>query len=90
MARLIIPWLYSALGWTLLVLGILFVPTPLPIGLLLMLMGLALLAHSSRNIRVLLYSLRMRWPWFNDKLYVSEERLPAIFSKLLQETRPRV
>ena len=56
-----IAWL--ALGWSLILLGIMIVPLPLPLGLVSFTSGLAIILPRNKTARRILSWGRHKWPW---------------------------
>lgn len=54
-------------GWMLVVIGVLMFPLPVPAGLILIVIGLALLAHDSRRIRSFIVRMGRRHPDVRDR-----------------------
>ncbi len=71
-----------------LVLGAITLPLPLPIGLILLTIGFALLLATSRRTKIWFRGWRRRTPWVDDKLGSVEHRLPDELRRALSG-RPR-
>lgn len=65
-------------------------PTPLPIGLLLMLAGLAVLARESETARHGIQVARRRVPILSRALNRAKPRLPASLHQFVESTDPIV
>jgi len=76
------------LGWLLVLGGILITPLPLPIGLLMLVLGLVLLAHRSEFVRQRIRALRRRYPELSERLRRLEPRVNARIARTLRETDP--
>lgn len=72
-----------------LVVGAITLPTPLPIGIVLIAVGLALLILSSKTFRNMIRRLRVRYPSFDDKLRKAEAYLPRPLQRALKISAPR-
>jgi hypothetical protein len=85
------PWspLRLAAGWLLIPLGLVITPLPIPLGILMILIGLGLLVRDSRGIRSKLRRLRARFPGISARLSVWEDRSPRLIRGLLRRTDPR-
>ncbi len=70
------------------ILGIIVTPLPIPLGLLMIAIGLALLAQDSIFISNKIRAIRKRFPKFSAGLKAAEPRLGGIFKQLLQRTDP--
>ena len=77
-----------ALGWMLVVGGLLMTPLPLPIGLLMLVLGLTILARRSRVVRQRIRNLRARYPEFSERLRRLEPKVNETISRTLRETDP--
>ncbi len=64
-------------------------PTPLPIGLILFAVGIALLVMTSNTVRNWLRTLRSRFPRFDDKLDAVSDYLPRPLQRALRMSAPR-
>lgn len=64
--------------------GAITLPLPLPTGLILLLIGLALLITNSRTAARWFRKWRERTPWFDVKLRQVEHRLPTALRRALQ------
>lgn len=69
--------------------GVVVTPLPIPLGLLMIAMGLALLAHDSKYLRAGLRKLRSRYPVFSGRLRRLEPHLGQMFRALLRRTDPQ-
>ncbi len=75
-------------GWVLVGVGLLLMPTPLPLGLLLFLAGLAVLARESAAARQAIRWTRRRLPVLSEALNRAKPRLPAGLRTLIESTDP--
>lgn len=76
-------------GWMLVIGGAILTPLPIPLGLLSLSLGLALLAHDSRRIRHLVRRLRRRFPTFSERLARLEQHAPHWLARVIRHTEPR-
>ena len=81
-------WLRLSAGWFLVVTGAIIAPTPVPIGLIMMAVGLGLLATESRFVRNALRQVRRRFPAFCAKLRGVRHRVPGFARRVIDETDP--
>lgn len=77
-----------AAGWTLVVLGLLVFPLPIPLGLPMMALGLALLLPVSGAARRGLRALRRSMPGFSQRLTEAAKHLPAGLRRIIAITDP--
>lgn len=85
------PWrrAYPVVGWILLVIGGILLPTPIPVGLPMVAVGLILVTPQSPVARRLLQSLRDRFPNLHNWLERHRVRMPDYFQRVIRITRPR-
>jgi len=77
------------IGCALLVLGLLTVPTPFPLGIILIPTGLALLMSSSKTFRRWILSLRQRYGFIDRPLRSVQNHMPKPIRKSLESSTPR-
>lgn len=77
-----------AAGWVLLVVGVITTPTPVPIGLVLVAIGIFLLARDSHMARKGIRSLRKRFPALDRGLCSISHRLPRTVRAVIRRTAP--
>ena len=77
-----------AVAWLLLVGGILITPLPLPVGILMLVPGVALLARRSRFVRQRIRVLCKRYPGFSEHLKRLEPKVNEAIARTLRETDP--
>lgn len=75
-------------GASLMVLGALSVPTPVPIGFVLFVIGLFLVARGSKRVRRSVKHLRRRVPPFSRGLNRVKHRLPRRFHAFIERSDP--
>jgi len=76
-------------GWTLIVSGALITPTPLPLGALMVVAGLCLIARDSRRLRGAIRHLRGRFPGLSQRAHGLRHRLPTLLRRVVETTDPR-
>lgn len=79
----------QAAGWALIVVGTLTMPTPLPLGALLILAGLCILARESRGLRGTIRHARGRFPRVSLHAHGLRHRLPVVLRRVVETTDPR-
>ena len=88
MARRFYRYARLGIGWLLLAVGIVTAPTPLPIGYLLILVGLSILVHESRFVRNRVRRLRQRYPGVGRWLNRVKHRAPGFARRVIERTDP--
>jgi hypothetical protein len=90
-ARRLTPAVLARLfgGWVLVVGGGILTPLPIPVGLLLFGLGLAVLARDSRMVRHGVRRLRARYPGLSARLNDAGRRAPRWLARLIRLTEPR-
>lgn len=81
------------LGWTLIVVGVMITPTPLPIPLIgfgPILVGSAMLSAHSKSFRRGLARLRLRFAWLSRHFEHFTHRGPQAIRHMVRRTRPMV
>lgn len=84
---------YVGLGWTLVVLGAVIIPMPLPIpliGLGPVLVGSAILTAHSKSFRRGLQRVRLRFAWLSRRFDDFTHRGPKAIRHMVRRTRPVV
>ena len=82
-------WL--AVGWTLVVIGVVFLPAPIPvplIGIMPLLTGLAILTTHSKAMRRRLQYARHRFEWLSRGFERFAHRMPLIVKAMIHRTSP--
>lgn len=77
------------LGFLSLGVGLITLPTPIPIGAVLIAVGLVLLIYSSKRVAGLVRLLRRRYHRLDDGLRFIEDRVDHRIASILQRTRRR-
>jgi len=76
-------------GWLLVIGGGILTPLPIPVGLVTLTLGLALLAHDSRWLRWHIRRLRQRYPALSRRLGRVGQRAPRWLARVIRRTEPR-
>ncbi len=85
-------WVITAVACCGLVLGVVALLSPIPIGIFILGASIAALIYTSPKARSLIQSLRHRFIWFNDKFHWLEAKLEQKYHKLWHafvQTRPK-
>lgn len=77
-----------ALGWVLVAAGLVIMPTPVPIGLVLFVAGLTVLARESATARQAIRWVRRRLPVLSNAMTKAAPRLPAGLRTFVETTDP--
>jgi len=83
-----LPVLHQVFGSTLVVAGLVVLPLPIPFGLIMLVIGLALLAPYISAVRRLIKYLRAKWPGFDQKLRRHHHRFPPVIKRTIDKTHP--
>jgi sulfite exporter TauE/SafE len=75
-------------GILLLLLGIIITPMPIPLGIILIILGLSMLVGTIPKVRHFLQFIRRRYRAFSHKLNRIKHRLPAFARQLIEDTDP--
>ena len=81
-----------ALGWVLVVVGLVLTPSPIPIpllGVLPLLVGCAILSANSKSFRRMLQRLRRRFAFLSRWLESVRHRMPPQVKTMIRRTNPR-
>lgn len=76
------------LGWVLIVIGLITLPMPFPVGLILLIIGLSILVPANKRVRIWLCKLRRRHPKFDQRLKSMQSKLPKFANRLILLTDP--
>ncbi|ARU56093.1 hypothetical protein OLMES_2020 [Oleiphilus messinensis] len=77
------------LAWLLIIAGLIVLPLPIPLGLVMIVVGAALLAGSSPAFRRYIQRVRLRNPKIDKKIKRFQHRLPAWLRERLISTEPK-
>lgn len=84
-----LPIIHQLVGSVLVVGGAILTPTPVPIGLVLLVIGLALLAPYIPAIQRLVRTIRRKWPNVDKSLLRHRDRFPPIIRNTIDKTHPQ-
>ncbi|MCI5044539.1 MAG: hypothetical protein MRY72_07550 [Aquisalinus sp.] len=79
---------HQIMGSVLVVAGIVVLPLPIPLGLLMLVIGLALLAPYVIPVQNLVRSLRRKNARLNEQLLRWREKFPPVIQKTIDRTHP--
>jgi hypothetical protein len=85
-----LPILHQLLGSTLVVSGLIVLPLPIPFGLIMLVIGFALLAPYVPAVQRLIKYLRVKWPSFDKTLRRYRDRFPPVIRRTIDKTQPPV
>ena len=75
-------------GVLLVVAGLVILPMPLPFGLIMITIGLALLAPYFPAVQKLIIKMRRKWPDLDKGLQRYRDRMPPVIKKTIDKTTP--
>lgn len=82
--------LHKAAGSVLVLFGVVLFPLPIPVGLLLIALGLTFLAPYFAPVRSLISALRARVPVLDGAMRRNAHRCPAVVRTTIERTAPAV
>ena len=85
---MLLPIFHQVLGGVLVVTGAILTPTPIPIGLILLTIGLALLAPYAPPVQTLIRAIRGKWPNVDRSLRRHHAKFPPIIRTTIDRTHP--
>ncbi|MEM8771468.1 MAG: PGPGW domain-containing protein [Pseudomonadota bacterium] len=83
-----LPILHQILGSTLVVTGLIVLPLPLPFGLIMLVIGFALLAPYVPAVRKVVRVMRRKWPKVDAILLRFRDRFPPVIRRTIDKTHP--
>lgn len=83
-----LPILHQVLGSTLVVTGLIVLPLPLPFGLIMLVIGFALLAPYIPAVQRLIRVMRRKWPQVDSILLRYRHRFPPVIKRTIDKTHP--
>lgn len=78
----------AIIGWLFIGVGLIVLPLPIPLGAIMIVVGIAMVAPHSPVMRRILTRIRRRFPGFDRQLERWYERFPAFVQRLIDQTRP--
>ena len=85
-----LPILHQLVGGVLVVAGAILTPTPIPLGLIMLTIGLALLAPYMPPVQALIRRIRGKWPNIDAALRRHRDRFPPVIRSTIDKTHPDV
>ena len=83
-----LPIFHQILGGILVVSGVILTPTPVPFGLIMLTIGLALLAPYVPPVQALIRAIRRKWPKVDHSLRKHRHRFPPVIQSTIDKTHP--
>ena len=83
-----LPILHQIIGSTLVVTGLIVLPLPLPFGLIMLVIGFALLAPYIPAVQRLIRVMRRKWPKVDAILLRYRHRFPPVIKRTIDKTHP--
>ncbi len=78
------------IGFAFLAIGIIGILTPIPFGLIFLMIALLFLVPTTPSFAKRVRKLRQRFPTFDDRLRRVSRRLPFAFRRILKATEPEL
>ncbi|MGF1455297.1 MAG: PGPGW domain-containing protein [Alphaproteobacteria bacterium] len=78
----------AVFGWALIAVGLVVLPLPIPLGAIMIVIGIAMVAPTSPGVRDVLRKVRTRFPSFDRTLEGWRPHLPNLIRTLIEDTRP--
>lgn len=83
-----LPLFHQVLGTILILVGLIVLPLPIPLGLIMMTIGFALLAPYVPFFQRIVIKMRRKWPNIDATLLKYRDRLPPIMRRTIDKTHP--
>ncbi|MBI1366308.1 MAG: hypothetical protein GC153_10195 [Alphaproteobacteria bacterium] len=83
-----LPFMHKVFGGFLVITGAILTPTPIPVGLILLTIGLALLAPYMTPVQALVRTIRRKWPHIDASLLKHHHRFPPVIRSTIDRTHP--
>lgn len=83
-----LPIVHQLLGSVLVISGAILTPTPIPIGLIMLTIGLALLAPYMPPVQRMVRYVRRKWPHIDASLLRHRHRFPPVIRSTIDKTHP--
>lgn len=81
--------IYLTIAIACLLVGAITLPMPIPLGIPLLAIGIALMILISKTVRNWMRNIRIRYPSFDEKLRTAENYLPRPLRRALRVSAPR-
>ncbi len=88
-SQMVFLYVQAVIGWLFILVGLVLWPLPLPFGLIMLIIGIALVVPTSPGMRRLLRGLRKRYPVLDRQLERMRPHLPKFMRTMIERTRPR-
>lgn len=83
-----LPILHQTIGSILILVGLVVLPLPIPLGLIMITIGFCLLAPYIPAFQRLITTMRRKWPNLDRALLRYRGRFPPIIRKTIDKTHP--
>jgi hypothetical protein len=83
-----LPLVHQITGTTLVIAGLIVLPLPIPLGLIMLTIGFALLAPYIPAVQRLIRHMRAKWPNLDAQLRRWRDRMPPVIKKTIDKTHP--
>lgn len=82
--------LHKITGSVLVLLGAVLLPMPIPLGLIFLVFGLALLAPYFVPVQKFIRHMRRKYPAFDEKMLSIKSRCPKVIQTAIEKTSPHL
>lgn len=83
------PIIHQVSGVILIIVGAIVLPLPIPLGLIMLTLGCALLAPYIPFVQRLVRRIRTKWPMINNTLLRHRHRMPPVIKSTIDKTHPQ-
>ncbi|WP_425409701.1 PGPGW domain-containing protein [Hyphococcus sp.] len=83
-----LPLVHQITGTTLVLAGLIVLPLPIPLGLIMLTIGFALLAPYIPAVQRLIRYMREKWPNLDSSLRRYRDRFPPVIKQTIDKTHP--
>lgn len=83
-----LPLFHQVLGTVLILVGLVVLPLPIPLGLIMITVGFALLAPYVPFFQRVVEKMRRKWPNIDATLLKYRDKMPPIIQRTIDKTHP--
>lgn len=88
MSAAMLPVIHQVTGTVLVLAGAIVLPLPIPLGLIMLAIGFALLAPYIPAVQRLFRYMRAKWPGFDRSVRRNRHRFPPVIKRTIDKTHP--